>query len=70
MQSKANVIQNLSVEQGEESKSYKLQDSSYLVLALRMKEIQVNTGYAAFQVAVNQIVTPLLTILKGILSIN
>jgi hypothetical protein len=56
-----------SVNTGQATKDYKLQESPYLVLTLRMKEIQVNAGYGALQVAANTLVRPLLQLLKGIL---
>ncbi|MFJ7935244.1 SA1320 family protein [Sporosarcina sp. NPDC096371] len=51
-----------------ENEVYKLVDSPFLVLTLRMKEIQVNTGYAAVQAVANTVLKPLLQVLGGILS--
>lgn len=71
-ESVANAIRNqripdMSVNTAQMTKDYKLKESPYLVLTLRMKEIQVNAGYGALQVAANTLMRPLLQLLKGIL---
>ena len=50
------------------TKDYQLKESPYLVLTMRMKEIQVNAGYGALQSVANTLVKPLLQLLKGILT--
>lgn len=58
---------DMSTVTGQKNNDYQLIDSPYLVLTLRMKEIQVNAGYATLQGAANTIVKPILQILHGIL---
>lgn len=58
---------DMSAVTGQKNNDYQLTDSPYLVLTLRMKEIQVNAGYVTLQGVANTLVKPILQILHGIL---
>lgn len=59
---------DMSVITGQVNNVYRLKESPYLVLTLRMKETQVATGYVTLQGVANTLVKPILQLLHGILA--
>lgn len=54
---------------GQDMETFKLVESPYLALTLRMKEAQVNAGYDKIQMFSSVIINPLITALAGIVTV-